>query len=64
MAGTVGRGPRTLRGRAGFGSQGRRAVTRLLNDERFALAAFIAETPLDEPRGEERKVRVLKSLVG
>ena len=26
-------------------------------------AAFIAETPADEPGDEERKVRVLKSLV-
>jgi len=36
---------------------------RLLNDSRFAHAAFIAETPVDEPGDEERNVRVLKSLV-
>jgi deoxyribonuclease-4 len=36
---------------------------RLLNDPRFSQAAFIAETPVDEPGDEERNVRVLKSLV-
>jgi len=36
---------------------------RLLNDKRFSHAAFIAETPVDEPGDEERNVRVLKSLV-
>jgi deoxyribonuclease-4 len=36
---------------------------RLLNDKRFGDAAFIAETPVDEPGDEERNVRVLKSLV-
>jgi deoxyribonuclease-4 len=36
---------------------------RLVNDERFIHAAFIAETPVDEPGDEERNVRVLKSLV-
>jgi deoxyribonuclease IV len=35
----------------------------LLNDKRFAHAAFIAETPVDEPGDEERNVRVLKSLL-
>ena len=35
----------------------------LLNDERFAHCAFIAETPVDEPGDEERNVRALKSLV-
>jgi deoxyribonuclease-4 len=35
----------------------------LLNDERFAHSAFIAETPVDEPGDEERNVSVLKSLV-
>jgi deoxyribonuclease-4 len=39
------------------------AFRRLLNDERFAHVAFIAETPLDEPGDDERNVRVLKSLV-
>ena len=36
---------------------------RILNDPRFAQAAFIAETPVDEPGDEERNVRVLKSLL-
>jgi deoxyribonuclease-4 len=36
---------------------------RILNDAHFANAAFIAETPVDEPGDEERNVRVLKSLV-
>ena len=35
----------------------------LLNDERFAHCAFIAETPVDEPGDEERNVKALKSLV-
>jgi deoxyribonuclease-4 len=35
----------------------------LLNDKRFSHAAFIAETPVDEPGDEERNVKVLKSLV-
>jgi deoxyribonuclease-4 len=35
----------------------------LLNDERFAHCAFIAETPVDEPGDEERNVSALKSLV-
>jgi deoxyribonuclease-4 len=35
----------------------------LLNDERFAHCAFIAETPVEEPGDEERNVGVLKSLV-
>ena len=39
------------------------AFRRLLNDERFAHCAFIAETPVDEPGDEERNVGVLKSLV-
>ena len=36
---------------------------RLLNDKRFAHAAFIAETPVDEPGDELRNVEALKSLV-
>ena len=36
---------------------------RLLNDTRFAHAAFIAETPVDAPGDEERNVKVLKSMV-
>ena len=35
----------------------------LLNDARYAHAAFIAETPEDDPSDEERNVNALKSLV-
>jgi deoxyribonuclease-4 len=47
----------------GQGTMGVEPFRRVLNDERFAHAAFIAETPVDEPGDEERNVRVLKSLV-
>lgn len=47
----------------GQGKIGVEPFRRLLNDERFAHCAFIAETPVDEPGDEERNVRVLKSLV-
>ena len=47
----------------GHGTMGVESFRRLLNDKRFAHAAFIAETPVDEPGDEERNVRVLKSLV-
>jgi deoxyribonuclease-4 len=47
----------------GQGTMGIEPFRRLLNDERFVHAAFIAETPVDEPGDEERNVRVLKSLV-
>jgi deoxyribonuclease-4 len=47
----------------GQGTMGVEPFRRLLNDERFAHAAFIAETPVDAPSDEERNVRVLKSLV-
>jgi len=47
----------------GQGSMGVEPFRRLLNDERFAHAAFIAETPVDDPGDEERNVRVLKSLL-
>ncbi|MGD0732730.1 MAG: deoxyribonuclease IV [Terracidiphilus sp.] len=47
----------------GQGTMGVEPFKRLLNDDRFAHAAFIAETPVDEPGDEERNVRVLKSLV-
>jgi deoxyribonuclease IV len=47
----------------GQGTMGVEPFRRLLNDPRFAHAAFIAETPVDEPGDEERNVRVLKSLV-
>jgi deoxyribonuclease IV len=47
----------------GQGTIGVEPFRRLLNDERFAHAAFIAETPVDQPGDEERNVRALKSLV-
>jgi deoxyribonuclease-4 len=47
----------------GQGTIGVEPFRRLLNDRRFAHAAFIAETPVDEPGDEERNVRVLKSLL-
>jgi deoxyribonuclease-4 len=47
----------------GKGTMGLEPFRRLLNDERFARAAFIAETPVDEPGDEERNVKMLKSLV-
>ncbi len=47
----------------GQGTMGVEPFRRLLNDPHFAHAAFIAETPVDEPGDEERNVRVLKSLV-
>jgi deoxyribonuclease-4 len=47
----------------GQGTMGVEPFRRLLNDARFAHAAFIAETPVDEPGDEERNVRVLQSLV-
>jgi deoxyribonuclease-4 len=47
----------------GQGTIGVEAFRRLINDERWADCAFIAETPVDEPGDEERNVRVLKSLV-
>jgi len=47
----------------GQGTIGVELFRRLLNDKRFAHAAFIAETPADEEGDEERNVRVLKSLV-
>ncbi len=47
----------------GQGNIGIEPFRRLLNDKRFAHAAFIAETPVEEPGDEERNVRILKSLV-
>jgi deoxyribonuclease-4 len=47
----------------GKGTMGLEPFRRLLNDERFAHAAFIAETPVDDPGDEERNVRVLQNLV-
>ena len=47
----------------GQGTIGNEPFRRLLNDPRFAHAAFIAETPVDDDADEERNVKVLKSLV-
>jgi deoxyribonuclease-4 len=47
----------------GEGTMGVEPFRRLLNDPRFAHAAFIAETPVEEPADEEKTVRTLKSLV-
>jgi len=47
----------------GQGTIGIEPFRRLLNDKRFAHAAFIAETPVDEEGDEEKNVRMLKSLV-
>jgi deoxyribonuclease-4 len=47
----------------GKGSIGLEAFRRLLNDPRLAHAAFIAETPIDEPGDDKRNVSALKRLV-
>jgi deoxyribonuclease-4 len=47
----------------GKGSIGLEAFRRLLNDPRLAHAAFIAETPIDEPGDDKRNVETLKKLV-
>jgi deoxyribonuclease-4 len=47
----------------GKGTMGLEPFRRLLNDDRFAHAAFIAETPVDAPGDEERNVKTLLSLV-
>jgi deoxyribonuclease-4 len=47
----------------GKGSIGKEAFGRLLNDPRLAHAAFIAETPIDEPGDDRRNVETLKKLV-
>ena len=47
----------------GKGTIGREPFRRLLNDARLAHAAFIAETPIDEPGDDRRNVRALKTLV-
>ncbi len=46
----------------GEGTIGAEAFRRLLHDERFAGAAFIAETPVDAPGDEARNVGVLRAL--
>jgi deoxyribonuclease-4 len=47
----------------GKGTMGLEPFRRLLNDGRFAHAAFIAETPVDAPGDEERNVKALLGLV-
>jgi deoxyribonuclease IV len=47
----------------GKGTIGSEPFRRLLNDPRVAHAAFIAETPIDEPGDDRRNVAALKSLV-
>jgi deoxyribonuclease-4 len=46
----------------GEGTIGAAAFKRLLQDARFAHAAFIAETPVDEPGDEMRNVMALRAL--
>ncbi len=46
----------------GEGTIGAAAFRRLLHDPRFRHAAFIAETPVDEPGDESRNVAVLQAL--
>jgi len=47
----------------GKGSIGLEPFRQLLNDPRLAHAAFIAETPIDEPGDDKRNVAALKRLV-
>jgi deoxyribonuclease-4 len=47
----------------GKGTIGLEPFRRLLNDPRLAHAAFIAETPIDEPGDDKKNVATLKSLV-
>jgi deoxyribonuclease-4 len=47
----------------GKGSIGLEPFGRLLNDPRLAHAAFIAETPIDEPGDDKSNVEALKKLV-
>jgi deoxyribonuclease-4 len=46
----------------GEGTIGAETFRRLLHDERFAKALFIAETPVDNPGDEARNVGVLRTL--
>lgn len=48
----------------GKGTIGLKPFRRLLNDERLARAAFIAETPIDEPLDDLENVRALTRLAG
>lgn len=47
----------------GKGTIGLEPFRRLLNDPRTADAAFIAETPIDEPQDDLRNIEALKGLV-
>ena len=47
----------------GKGTIGLEPFRRLLNDARLKHAAFIAETPIDEPGDDRRNVEALKALV-
>ena len=47
----------------GKGTIGLECFRRLLNDIRLSHAAFIAETPIDEPGDDRRNVQALKKLV-
>ena len=47
----------------GKGTIGLDPFRRLLNDPRLKHAAFIAETPIDEPGDDRRNVEALKALV-
>jgi len=47
----------------GKGTIGLEPFRRLLNDSRLAHAAFIAETPIDEPGDDKKNVSALKKLV-
>ncbi|MHB8302405.1 MAG: deoxyribonuclease IV [Acidobacteriaceae bacterium] len=47
----------------GEGKIGLEPFRRLLQEPRFAHAAFIAETPVDAPGDEERNVRALRELM-
>jgi hypothetical protein len=46
----------------GEGTIGAEVFRRLLHDERFRHAAFVAETPVDAPGDEARNVGVLRAL--
>ena len=47
----------------GKGTIGENTFRRLLNDPRMAHAAFIAETPIDEPGDDRKNVQALKKLI-
>lgn len=47
----------------GQGHLGLKTFRRLLNDPRLSHAAFIAETPIDQPGDDRRNIEALKKLV-